>query len=67
MAEPRVTPGVTAADWYDVGYHDRQKGLSYDSGPHDRSADVIAHWDRGWYAAEVDCLDEAERAAADSE
>ena len=63
MAAPEITPGMTADDWYDAGYHDNQKGMPYEAGPHDEGAEVVQHWDRGWYAAEADKL--AEEGAAE--
>ncbi|HHG6004882.1 hypothetical protein [Pseudomonas aeruginosa] len=63
MAAPEIPPGMTADDWYDAGYHDNQKGLPYEAGPHDEGAEVVQHWDRGWYAAEADKL--AEEGAAE--
>lgn len=53
MIEPEITPGMTADDWYESGYRDRQSGLPYEAGPHDH-AEAVAHWDRGWYAADAE-------------
>jgi len=49
-AEPEITPGMTARDWYDDGYKVGESGLAYESGPHHQAPAVIEQWSSGWHA-----------------